>query len=62
MKIFSRVCLLLLVALSLSFAARAQAPISEEKRKLISQMAVLMKLDKQMTSITDELLKEMEKT
>ena len=62
MKIFSRFCLLLLVALSLSFAARAQAPISEEKRKLISQMVVLMKLDKQMTSLTDEILKEMEKT
>lgn len=62
MKIFSRVCLLLLVALSLSFGARAQTQISEEKRKLISEMVVLMKLDNQMPSITDEILKGLEKT
>jgi len=62
MKIFSRLCLLLAVTFFLSFAARAQAPISEEKRKLIAQLVVLMKLDDQMTSITDEILREMEKT
>lgn len=62
MKIFLRLFLFLIVVLSFSFAARAQTPISEEKRKLIAEMVVLMKLDKQMTSVTDEILKEMEKT
>jgi len=61
MKIFSRICLLFLVISSLSFAANAQAPISEEKRKLISELAIIMKMDKESVAHTmDTLLKEME--
>lgn len=60
MKNFSRLCLLLIVLLFLSFAARAQAPISEEKRKLISQLVVLMKMDTQSNKLVNEILKSMD--
>ena len=44
-----------------SFAS-AQTPISEEKRTLISELVVLMKLDSQIRELNDEILKGLETT
>jgi hypothetical protein len=40
--------------------AAAQNAISESKRKLIAEIVAIMKMDSQMTEITDEILKGME--
>lgn len=48
------------LVLSASIALNAQTALSPEKRNLISEIVVLTKMDKQMTELTDVILKQME--
>ena len=53
---------LVLIAGITSFATAQQKAIPEEKRKLISEIITLMKMDTQIGEITDTILKSMEST
>lgn len=62
MKYFPRLVLALSLFAALSAAASAQTQISDEKNKLIAELAGVMKLDQQFPEMVDAMLKEMEKT
>jgi len=51
-----------LALLAISSTARAQNNISEEKRKLIAEMVLILKMDEMIPQITDEALRGMEST
>ena len=62
MKKFPHILLLFAILVFAASSARSQAPISDEKQKLIAELVSLLKLDTQMSEITDTLLKGMEST
>ncbi|HMJ09424.1 MAG TPA: DUF2059 domain-containing protein [Pyrinomonadaceae bacterium] len=62
MKRTSRLLLISLILVTFAALANAQAAMSLEKRKLVGEMIAVLKMDKQMSQITDAMLEEMEKT
>lgn len=62
MKLAPRLLLISLILIAFATLANAQAAMSPEKRKLVGEMVVVLKMDKQMSQITDAMLQEMEKT
>jgi hypothetical protein len=50
------------IACGLAQSVRSQSTISEEKSRLIGEIATVMELDKQFPLIMDSMLKEMDKT
>jgi hypothetical protein len=62
MKKFIQLTFILLVIAGVSSLAEAQNTLSEGKRKLIAELIVITKMDKQVNEITDVMLKSMEVT
>ena len=58
----SRFVFISLISLGLGIVATAQAPASDEKIKLISELVSVMKMDRQFPKMMDSMLKEMETT
>jgi uncharacterized protein len=62
MRQISQILLLAVSFLIFASSSEAQTVVSPEKRKLIGEMVTLLKMDTQMSQITDQILQEMEKT
>lgn len=62
MKRLSHFFALIFVAMIFASYVNAQTAISDEKRKLIAELVVLMKMDKSVVDITDAMLKSLETT
>jgi len=60
MKNLIKISFLLMLFLSVSSSAFAQNAISEEKRKLISEIIQVTKADRQFLEVTDKMLESME--
>ena len=58
----SRFLFVSVLLLSLGLVAASQAPASEEKSKLIGELVLVMKMDRQFPDIMDTMLKGMETT
>lgn len=56
MKSFLQIFLITIVTFSFSIFAKAQTTLSDEKRKIIAELIVLIKADKQLYQITNNLL------
>src|SRR6476619_83972 len=50
------------VIFGLTYSTEAQSPVAVEKRKLIAELVTILKMDSQMSQLTDTILKEMETT